>query len=120
MLQILQDGELLRARDHREANHFWADKEIVENFLPKIGANAFAVYMLLSYYARSSTGRCYPSINTMVAKLGISKQTVRKALKTLATEKLIHIAKSEKTSKDGKPMNAPYVYTILNVKHKDS
>lgn len=121
MLTVIQgDGQPIRARDERKPDHFWADKEIVEDYLPEMGAYAFSVYMLLCYYARAKTGRSWPSIATLAKKLKISKPTIRKALDELAKLKLILISETRKVSKNGKDIPQPYVFTLIAVKkHKD-
>lgn len=118
MLTILKEGQPIRARDERKPDHFWADKEIVEDYLPDIGAIAFSVYMLLCYYARSSTGRAWPSIALMAKKLKLSAPTVRKSLTELQDAKLILIDENYKLSKSGKRIPQPYTYTLTAVKKK--
>lgn len=118
MLIILQDGEALRARDERKPGHFWSDREIVEDFLPKIGIYAFSVYMLLSFHAASNTGQSWPSIASMANRLAISEPTVRSALKTLEDNRLVHIARDSRKSKSGKNIPQSHIYTLLAVPKK--
>lgn len=81
-----------QVRDVRRPGHFWADNEIVDDYLPGIGLHAFAVYMLLCKYADAS-GKCFPAVPTMAKQLGVSKPTIIKAINTLKDAQLISVEK---------------------------
>jgi DNA-binding transcriptional ArsR family regulator len=108
-------GDQDLVRDNRQPGHFWADNEIVDEYLQALGVYGFAVYMLLARYADSKTGQCDPSIAGMAAKLGISAPTVRAALDRLKDAKLITIRHRHR-ERDGKVINQTSIYTILAVK----
>src|SRR5262245_7590946 len=92
-------------RDTRNPGHFWADNELVDNYLPQIGIYGFAVYMLLCRFARA--GKAKLSIPRMASLLGITEPTIRKALRTLAEVSLIDDDGANRTAK---------TYAILDVK----
>lgn len=104
-----------QVRDSRQPGHFWADNEIVDEYLSTIGIYGFAVYMLLTRYADFKTGQCDPSVSGMATRLGISAPTVRAALDKLKDAKLITIRHRHR-EKDGKMINQTSVYTILAIK----
>lgn len=108
-----------KVRDIRQPGHFWADNEVVEDYLPTIGVYGFAVYMLLAKYADSKTGQCDPSIGGMAKKLGVSAPTVRAALDKLKEAGLITIRHRHK-ARDDKMINQTSIYTLLAVeKHRN-
>lgn len=107
-----------KVRDIRQPGHFWADNEVVDDYLPAIGVYGFAVYMLLAKYADAKTGQCDPSVGGMATKLGLSDPTVRKALDKLEACGLIRV-KHRRREKNGKLINQTSVYTLLAVeKHQ--
>jgi len=103
-----------RIRDHREPGHYWADNEVVDNYLPVIGAYGFAVYMLLTRFANHKTGQCDPSLKTIATTLGISPPTAKKALDTLEAAGLITITYRPRASSNRK-VNETNIYTLLAV-----
>lgn len=107
-----------RIRDHREPGHFWADNEIVEEYLPGIGVYGFAVYMLLCKYADAKTAECDPAIPTMAKTLDVSDNTIKKALRKLRDVGLIKIEPQYETSRNGKRVNSSNLYTLLSVEKK--
>lgn len=98
-------------RDRRHPGHFWADNEIVDDYLPAIGAHGFAVYMLLCRYARD--GQADPSISKMAAKLGVSEPTVRKGITALEEVHLIKVTR-DRIDQHGDPTT--HLYEIIAVK----
>lgn len=82
-----------QAKEKRLPPFFWADNNVIAR-LPGIGAYGFAVYMLLAFRANQER-TCWPSIAGMAEELGISANTVRRALKKLQTAKLIAIETAE-------------------------
>ena len=104
-------------RDKRQPGHFWADNEIVEDYLPTIGVYGFAVYMLLCKYANSETGQCDPSVKTIAKTLSISAPTVQKALKALVDSHLITVEYRPRADRDRK-VNDTNIYTLLAVAKK--
>lgn len=110
-------GNQSHVRDSRQPGHFWADNEIVDDYLPIIGAYGFAVYMLLCKYADAKTGQCDPSVGGMAKKLQISPPTVKKALTALEECGLISVKYRPRAAKDRK-VNDTNIYTLLAVEKK--
>jgi DNA-binding MarR family transcriptional regulator len=102
----------LRVRDFRKAKFFWLDNEVVDDFLPKIGGTAFAVYAYLCRYASNSTQECWPSMSQMAERLQLSKSTVRRSLIALNDISLIKIEKGQR----GGDRHEPNTYVLLTVK----
>lgn len=111
-----QAEQTFRPRERRQPRHFWADNEIVSNYLPQIGVYGFSVYMLLCYHANAKTGKAFPSIATMAKKLEVSEPTIRSALEKLQKAKLIQISRRTKMSKNGKEVPTNNYYTLLTVR----
>jgi hypothetical protein len=95
----------MAVRDTRNPGHFWADNEVVDNYLPQIGAYGFAVYMLLCRHARGVHSKV--AVSVMAKELAVSEPTIRKALNTLVKVKLVESNDVEHTAK---------TYTLLDVK----
>lgn len=100
----------------RRPGHFWADNEIIDEYLPKIGANGLAVYMVLARYANNESGKCFPSIKEIAKGLGISARSVQYTLRKLKTVGLISI--EARTSKSGG--QSSNLYTLLPIEKVDS
>jgi hypothetical protein len=94
---------------------YWANNEIVSHFLPIIGLYGFAVYTLLTFYANNETGECYPSIPTIATALGVSENTVRKALKILVSAGLISV-EQRKSDTNAKTTNLYVLHDVRAVK----
>jgi hypothetical protein len=62
--------------------------------MPDMGPDAWAVYCQLVRHA-DRKGHCWPSIHRMAELAPMDEKTVRKALKTLATMKLIAMQKTD-------------------------
>jgi len=118
MLTIIQDGQPMKARTERHPGHFWADREIVEVYLPDLSIYAFSIYMLLCYYSRSKTGRSHPSIKTIAKQLKVSMPTVRKGLNELSEAKLIVASPNYKTTKAGKVVQDNYTFTLSEINRR--
>jgi hypothetical protein len=94
-----------QVRDTRNPGHFWADNEIVDDYLPRIGAYGFAVYMLICRHARGAYSKV--AISSMAKTLAVSEPTIRKAINALVKAKLLEANDADHTAK---------TYTILDVK----
>jgi DNA-binding transcriptional ArsR family regulator len=104
--------EHLQIRDQRPVEYFWADNELYDVYLEKIGVYGFAVYMALSRYTNRDA-KSWPSVKTIADKLGISKPTVKRALRALEECGLIAV---DRPSSDGLGHQQTNVYTLLAVK----
>ena len=63
----------------------WIDNRVIER---AAGVNALAVYLVLANHA-DTNGECYPSHSGIATTLGISEDTVQRALKSLRDAELI-------------------------------
>lgn len=110
-----EDAEL---HDKRKPGWFWMDDGIIETYGKRIAPYGIAVYALLAKHANKDS-QAWPSLNTMVETLGISRQSIVRTLDKLIAEKLI--SKEMRTSAYGD--FATNVYTLLPVQkgtsHKD-
>lgn len=102
-----------KIRDKREPKHFWADNELVDNFLPEIGLHGFAVYMLLSRY--SNSGTCDPSVAKITKALGIGESTVKVAIKTLVKFNLLKVSHRAPSIKG--ELNKTNIYELNDIKN---
>lgn len=59
----------------------------------EIGVNAYAVWSAIKYYADYNTGHAWPGMRTLGEKLGISKDTVSRAVESLERAKLVRVVK---------------------------
>ena len=101
-------GEFL-VRDTRLPGHFWADNEVLDVFGVKLGAHAFAVYMVLCRFAINHTGAVRISSRKIAKLLGISPQGALNAI-----DRLIRLGLARQF---GHRDNAkPGVYYLANVK----
>lgn len=60
----------------------------------KIGVNAYAVWSAIKFYADYNTGHAWPGMRKIGEKLGISPQTVMRAIESLETAHLVRIVQS--------------------------
>lgn len=96
----------MELRDQRHCNWYWMDKAVYLNNAKTIGLAAFAVYNALCAY--SNCNKCWPSMQTVSEKLGVSRKSVSRALKTLELNGLIKIESGQDTGN-------PNIYTLLNI-----
>jgi hypothetical protein len=101
----------MRLRDARPRNFFWCDNIIIDQYARHLGPYALAVYVALVRHADSRTQTCYPSYATLAEELAISRDSVRRAVKTLLQYKLI--GRKRRQSPDGDP--ASNLYFLLGV-----
>lgn len=59
----------------------------------EIGVNAYAVWHGIKYFADYNTGQSFPGMRTLGAKLGISKDTVQRAIDSLVQAKMVRVIK---------------------------
>lgn len=78
-------------RDLREANWFWVDNRIIDEYGMELGPYGLAVYMVLVRHALPNGRESWPSIATIAAKAGISEKTAREWCHILARMGLIQI-----------------------------
>ena len=74
-----------------------------------------AVYSYLMYCENRKTFKCYPSYKTIGNAIGMSKNTVRKYVKSLEDKQLISTQPTTIIKKDGHKQNGSLLYTILPI-----
>lgn len=57
----------------------------------EIGANAYAVWHGIKFYADYNTGKAFPGMRALGEKLGMSPQTVMRAIDTLERAKMLRV-----------------------------
>lgn len=72
----------VKIRDLRKKEHFWVDDEYLNGYAALCGIHATGVYLALCRHADRNQ-RSFPSTRHMAQRLGIGKNTVTLALKTL-------------------------------------
>ena len=83
---------MARVRDRRQANWFWMNKNVLDDYGPKIGANGIAVYAFLARCANEQ-GHAIPSIRYIAKHVGLSTNTVMKYITILEDHGLIEAQK---------------------------
>lgn len=58
-----------------------------------IGVNAYAVWHALKFYADYQTGEAFPGMRTLGAKIGLSKDSVNRAIDRLIEARMVRITK---------------------------
>lgn len=107
-------------RDARSKNWFYLDNEILEVYGGKdkedkgIGIHAIGVYMVLAKHANNDTQQCKPSYQTIATILGVSRNTVITAIKTL--EKACIISIEQRISHEKNKPTTTNIYTLKNIK----
>lgn len=59
----------------------------------EIGVNAYAVWHGIKYFADYNTGQAFPGMRTLGSKLGISKDTVQRAIDSLVQARMVRVVK---------------------------
>lgn len=95
--------------DKRRRGFFMIDNEIVDD--ARLTHKEMAVYMVLCRHLNQETGSCFPSLPTIGKKVGMSKNTVIKALNTLI--EIGYVTKEKRSSKEqGDMSNVYYVNDV--------
>ena len=100
-----------RVLDRRRYSFFMIDNEVIDDYASLIGIYALGVYNVLSRFS-DQEGVCFPSLNTIAKKLGISKPSVIKALEALEAYGLL--AKEHRYNEKGDHISNLYI--LLEVK----
>jgi hypothetical protein len=78
--------------DELKVEHHWfhvVRSMIVRNKIAEMGVNAWAVYCVLKGYTALNTGRTWPSQDTIAQHIGVSVDTVGRALDRLIDLKIV-------------------------------
>jgi biotin operon repressor len=95
-----------QVRKLKNGDWYWIQKAVIQEYAARIGPMAVMVYNLLASQADRCQS-CFPSQKYMAERLGCSRSTVNKAVKTLAAAGLIGIEKRSRYH---------LVYTLLTVR----
>jgi biotin operon repressor len=71
---------------------------VTDNVIAKIGMPAFCVYIAIKSHTDLNTGNAWPSVATLGRQVGIAKETVLKAIRTLVDEGLLKVEKRGRTN----------------------
>lgn len=63
-------------------------------FVAEIGVNAYAVWSAIKFYADYNTGHAWPGMRKIGEKLGVSKDTVQRAIESLEKARLVRIVQT--------------------------
>lgn len=94
-----------------KGNFFYLHNEIFALGLPP---SAFMVYCFLQKSANRKTKQCYPSLETICSAVGLSKNTVQKAIRILADKGLIFTENTSVITRYGEKHNGTLLYTVLD------
>lgn len=94
-----------------KGNFFSLHNEI---FALKLPPSAFLVYCFLQKSANRKTKQCYPSLETIRSAVGLSKNTVQKAIRILADKGLIFTENTSVITRHGEKHNGTLLYTVLD------
>jgi hypothetical protein len=89
--KISKKGEI-EIRDLRD-KFFMVDDAYINGYAKILGIYATGVYMSLCRHVAIGTQECFPRVQTIAEELGISARVVMRAIKALASWKLIIIEK---------------------------
>jgi len=66
------------------------------DFLPKISPLGFTVYSFLKEYMNQDTKECFPSVDTLAARIGCNKRSVMRAIKLLELHKMVSVTRQKR------------------------
>jgi DNA-binding Lrp family transcriptional regulator len=110
-------------RDSRAKDWFYLDNELLEVFGGKdkgdkgIGIHAMGVYMVLAKHANNDTQQCKPSYQTIATILGVARNTVITAIKTLEKAGVISI--EQRISHEKNKPTTTNIYTLMKIKRSN-
>lgn len=93
-------------------NYFPLPNEI---FCLNLSCGEIAVYAYLLYREDRKTFQCHPSFRSIGNALNVSRNTVRKYIKSLEAKQLISTEPTTVTLKSGKRQNGNLLYTVLPI-----
>lgn len=114
-----------RRKDRRQhlKHNCYTKRDAIKNYFPlpneifclNLSCGEIAVYAYLLYREDRKTFRCYPSFRSIGNALNLSRNTVRKYIKSLEAKQLISTEPTTVTLKSGKKQNGNLLYTILPI-----
>lgn len=100
-------GSPIGVVDGRRTGVFIVEDAAVDSMASVVGTNALAVYVVLCRHA-SRDGVCYPSADTIGAKLGMSRSTVWRAVALLERHRMVGRSKRQPHGRTGTFLNNEY------------
>jgi DNA-binding MarR family transcriptional regulator len=94
----------------RKAHFFSIDNAIIDVHAKTIGPLALGVYTVLARHANRKTGECWPSIGRLASLLGVARNTIKAALRTLEAAGLILIKRRRDPAGDC----TSHLFTLLD------
>ena len=82
---INKNNERVRTARNSKYQFTMIDNDLIIRIIKDCGGNAFALYTTLLTYLNHKTGECYPSMNILEEKTGLSNKTISTTLKKLKT-----------------------------------
>lgn len=70
-------------------------------FVAEIGVNAYAVWSAIKFYADFKTGEAFPGMRELGRKVGLSKDTVNRAVEVLKKAHLLRVVDNSKFKRKG-------------------
>jgi len=104
----------MEIRDNRAKEWFWLDNEYLNGYAKHLGVMCTNVYISLCRHADNSTQKCFPSMEMIGDEIGVRRNAVSKAIKTLAEWGIIDIEESYDTKTKKRRNN---IYTLLSKKN---
>ena len=96
-------------RQCRPGAFCWLDTAVIAAYGPRIGAHGIAVYAALAMHASEDTQACWPSIKRLAMLVKLSRATVKRTLRTLEAEGLVH--RQARQDAEGDPTSNLYTLT---------
>ncbi len=85
-------GGELHVRDFRDKGFFMVDDRYLNGWIKICGRTAAVVYFVLCRHANTEQS-CWPHIETIAEKVGASERTIKRAIRKLASHKIIAIGR---------------------------
>ena len=98
------DNKPFEVRDAREKEFFFVDDAYLNGYAREVGPDASMVYFTLCRHA-SSEQLCYPSVELISDKTGLSRSTVLRSIKILEKHFIVKVDRIK---------GQPNIYTLLN------
>ncbi len=103
-------------------------RDVIQNYFPlpneifclDLSFGEIAVYAYLLYCEDRKTFQCHPSFRTIGNALNMSRNTVRKYIKSLESKQLIRFEPTEVYTAKGETRNGNLLYTILPIEQAKS
>jgi hypothetical protein len=101
---------IMEIRDNRAKEWFWLDNEYLNGYARHLGVMCTNVYISLCRHADNKSQTCFPSMEVIGEEIGVKRNAVSRAIKTLKDWNIIDI-KEEYDKKNKRRKNN--IYTLL-------